>query len=163
VAAILGPLCHADSVAAITVISTDPTDLDTRWRFTLAGLDRLLGDAGLDLPERHDAVRRWRDALSDGLGATGLLARRRAGHVFRRERDRLDLTGGRFAGVLDQRTAFVRPLFVRSVAGAHRGDVVRTLASRHVNRMLRAAHAVQELVLYDLLDRSYSARVKRAE
>jgi len=32
----------------------------------------------------------------------------------------------------------------------------------HVNRMLRSAHRYQELVLYELLDRTYRAQVARA-
>jgi hypothetical protein len=31
----------------------------------------------------------------------------------------------------------------------------------HVNRLLRSAHRAQELVLYELLDRAYSARAGR--
>lgn len=154
----LAPACHADSVAVLTAVAHDPSDLDARWRFALAGLDRLLADAGLDLPERRDTVRRWRDAASEPLLSTGPLARRRAGNLFRRERDRLDLSGGRYAGVLEQRSAFLRPLLADASP-----DAVRTLVRRHVNRTLRAAHDVQEVLLFDLLDRCYSARLERAE
>jgi hypothetical protein len=152
------PACHADSVAVLTAVAHDPSDLDARWRFALAGLDRLLADAGLDLPERRETVRRWRDAASEPLLSTAPLARRRAGNLFRRERDRLDLSGGRYAGVLEQRSAWLRPLLAEVPA-----EALRTLARRHVNRTLRAAHDVQEVVLLDLLDRCYSARLERAE
>jgi thiopeptide-type bacteriocin biosynthesis protein len=40
-------------------------------------------------------------------------------------------------------------------------DLAASYAHMHVNRLLRSAHRAQELVLYELLDRAYSARAGR--
>jgi hypothetical protein len=40
-------------------------------------------------------------------------------------------------------------------------DLAASFAHMHVNRLLRSAHRAQELVLYELLDRAYSARAGR--
>ena len=40
-------------------------------------------------------------------------------------------------------------------------DIAMSYAHMHVNRLLRAAQRPQELVLYELLDRAYSAQAGR--
>jgi lantibiotic biosynthesis protein len=40
-------------------------------------------------------------------------------------------------------------------------DIAMSYAHMHVNRLLRSAQRAQELVLYELLDRAYSAQVGR--
>jgi hypothetical protein len=56
--------------------------------------------------------------------------------------------------VLDARSAVVAPA-LRANGAQPPDDVLDELCSSHVNRLLRAAHDVQELVLDDLLDRVY--------
>jgi hypothetical protein len=40
-------------------------------------------------------------------------------------------------------------------------ELAASYAHMHVNRLLRSAHRAQELVLYEFLDRAYSARAGR--
>jgi hypothetical protein len=142
----LDAVLTADSAAALLLLGED---LESRWRATLFGIDALLADAGVD--DRRALVRGWRDALAEEHGRTGERALRYAGRVWRTERLRLAEPEPLVARVLAARSEATR-LALPADAGER---VLRRLAALHVNRMLRAAHAVQELVLYDLLDRVY--------
>jgi thiopeptide-type bacteriocin biosynthesis protein len=148
-------VAHADSVAALLLV-TAYGDLDARWRAALWGIDGLLESAGIDVASRRALVRDWRDDLVARYGETGARAHRYAGRVHRQRRTALEAPDATTAAVLAQRADAVRD----ALADAG-DDVLRRVASRHVNRLLRAAHGVQELVLYDLLDRTYAARLSR--
>ena len=156
----------SDAVLAIVALAGGDEGLALRWRMAVAGVDRLLADAGVEIADRRAAVRRWRDGLVTEQGRLGENAKRHAGKLFRTERGALeDLLAGRPAddvaaqalAALDRRSAAQGPL----VAALPR-EVLGSLAHMHVNRLLRAAQRTQELVVYDLLDRLYAARIARA-
>jgi thiopeptide-type bacteriocin biosynthesis protein len=169
----------ADSEAALAMLfATDGEQtLDLRWRLALVGIDRLLADLGLDLPVRQAMVRHLRDGAPTAHGAGEEYARRWAGKLLRRERVTLEgllagetpsapLTAGLAA--LDQRSARQAPSLagLRDLSVAGRlsrpvSDIAVSFVHMHANRMLRAVQPQQEVVIYDLLDRLYHARLGR--
>jgi thiopeptide-type bacteriocin biosynthesis protein len=160
---------RADSEAVLAIVLAADGDegLGVRWRLAVAGVDRLLADAGLDVATRRAAVRRWRDGFVAEHGPTGDNAKQNAGKLFRTERAALEaLLDGQTddprtaAGLaaLDRRSTAVGAL----VAGLPE-DALQSLCHMYVNRLLRAAQRTQELVVYDLLDRLYAARMGRAK
>jgi hypothetical protein len=58
-------------------------------------------------------------------------------------------------------TAELRRLGQAGRLSATLGDIAMSYAHMHVNRLLRSAQRAQELVLYELLDRAYSAQAGR--
>src|SRR5207302_45055 len=69
---------------------------------------------------------------------------------------------------LHQRSAALVPVAQELSAAADAGrlsvdirELAMSLAHMHVNRMLRSAQRAQELVLYELLGRAYSAQAAR--
>ncbi|MFC4531996.1 lantibiotic dehydratase [Sphaerisporangium dianthi] len=163
-------LFHADSDAALDAIAGVPGDGDARWRLALAGLDRLLGDLGLDLPGRIAVVGAARDRFGREFGADAAFARR-LGARYRRERAALEALLGTEPPEVAAYAARSRAL--RSVAGdlaacARDGRLARPLTTLaggflhlHANRMLPSAARAQELVLYDFLHRWYRSRAAR--
>ena len=156
----------SDAVLAVLKVAEGDEGLGLRWRTAVVGVDRLLGDAGLDVPERREWVRIWRDSLVREQGGTGENAKRHAGTLFRTERaglERLlageaDDAASRFAlAALAARSEAIRPLVDGTAP-----QILGSLSHMYVNRMLRAAQRTQELVVYDLLDRLYAAQIGRA-
>jgi thiopeptide-type bacteriocin biosynthesis protein len=170
----------SDAAAHIVMITAGDEGLDDRWRLALVGVDRLLGDLGFDLDERRSLVRSWAAALEAEQGAAGAEARRWGGRLFRTERAALqDLLAGKPThGIWRTRGLLVlrdRSLAIAQIADALRlaaadgglttplSELANSYCHMHVNRMLRASQRVQELVIYDLLDRSYQATIARRQ
>ena len=175
---------RADSEAALTTImllSSDGDDgvtsLADRWRLALAGVDRMFADLGLDVPARQALARLWRDGLATEFRGLGANAKRLAGKLMRKERAGLEaLLAGEpgspslAAGltVLDRRSAALREPLADLRALDAAGELSQPLGSialsyNHMSviRLLRGAPRLQELVIYDLLDRLYHAQVGR--
>lgn len=157
----------SDFVLAVLGVAGGDEGLDVRWRLAVAGTDRLLADAGVPLDERRAAVKTWRDGYVREQGDTGDSAKRRSGRLFRDERAALAaLLDGEATSpalrvglaALDRRSEVAAP-FLRQVPPGTLGSHVHM----HVNRMLRAAQRTQELVVLDLLDRLYAARMARSK
>jgi thiopeptide-type bacteriocin biosynthesis protein len=175
---------RADSEAALAVLLRTPDGVDgaaalgDRWRLALVAADRLFADLGFDVGARQVLARMQRDGLAAEFRGTGANARRLSGQIMRRERAGLDalLDGaapapGLAAGlaVLDRRSAAlaapIAELRALDAAGALTQPLPAiALSYNHmaVIRLLRGAPRLQELVIYDLLDRLYSARLGRA-
>lgn len=175
---------RADSEAALSVLLRTPDGadgaaaLDDRWRLALAGVDRLFADLGLDVADRQRLARAQRDGLAGEFRTVGTNAKKLAGNLWRRERAALEAlldgdptTPGLAAGlaVLEHRSAAqadpLAELHALGVAGALTqplGSIALSYNHMSVIRMLRGAPRLQELVVYDLLDRLYSARLGRA-
>jgi thiopeptide-type bacteriocin biosynthesis protein len=172
-------LFAADSEAVLAILGSLSGDagLDLRWRLAMAGIDLLFEDLGLTLEERRTLARRQREGLGREFAVDGTL-RGEVGRRYRAERPLLEalldprqdppesLATGLAA--LHRRSVQIAPVVeeLRRLARAGRvsapmADLAASYAHMHVNRLLRSAHRAQELVLYELLDRAYTARAGR--
>ncbi|MGW7201295.1 lantibiotic dehydratase [Streptomyces chryseus] len=165
-------LFRHDSDTALAIVETLRGDVgtDARWRLTLVGIDLLLDDLGLDLPAKHAWAKGQRDAFATEFRVdgdfTGQLSQR-----YRTERRALEvllnnpgpdhwlapglaLFHARSKGIRQTRDKLLeRGLPVEELAASY--------AHMHANRLLRSAHRAQELVIYDLLHRLYTAQLHR--
>jgi thiopeptide-type bacteriocin biosynthesis protein len=169
----------ADSEAVLTIMGQlwGDAGLDLRWRLAMCGIDLLFDDLGLTLEEKRSVARRAREGFGREFGVDGDF-RSRVSQRYRAERARL-------AALLDPGQAPPAPLSAGLEALRRRSlqlapvaaelrqlgqdgrlsttlaDIARSHAHMHVNRLLRSAQRAQELVLYELLDRAYSAQAGR--
>jgi thiopeptide-type bacteriocin biosynthesis protein len=169
-----------DSRTALAIVELLDGDAgaDARWRLAFRGIDQLLDDLGLDLEAKQRVIRRARDSFAAEF-AIGTPTTRSLGDKYRKERTALEL-------LLDRTRDADHPLApglalitkssprVRAIGDALRAaeragrltSSIERLAGSYshmlVNRLLRGAARQQELVLYDLLDRSYTSRLVRA-
>jgi thiopeptide-type bacteriocin biosynthesis protein len=168
----------ADSDAALAILAAtaDDDSGQTAWLACLRGIDRLLDDFALQLPEKLAVM----TALRDGFGREFNLDtefQRRLGTKFRKHRAEIEamLAGedtaerAPIAAALAARSEVVAPL----AAELHRlraaraipepiHDLVKSYIHMHVNRVLRYAHRAQEVVLYDMLRRHLDGVSARA-
>jgi thiopeptide-type bacteriocin biosynthesis protein len=172
-------LFAADSEAVLSILGSLSGDagLDLRWRLAMAGIDLLFEDLGLSLEEKRSVARQAREGFGREFGIDGSF-RGQVSQRYRAERARLEalldpgqappalLAAGREA--LRRRslrlapvTAELRQLSQAGRLSATMTDLARSFAHMHVNRLLRSAQRAQELVLYELLDRTYSSRAGR--
>jgi thiopeptide-type bacteriocin biosynthesis protein len=169
----------ADSEAVLTIMGPLSGDagLDVRWRLALRGMDLLFDDLGLTLEEKWSVARRAREGYGREFGIDGNF-RGRVSQRYRAERARLEalLDPGQdppellAAGLeaLRRRSLQLAPVSaeLRRLDQAGRlstplAGIAMSYAHMHVNRLLRSAQRAQELVLYELLDRAYSAQAGR--
>jgi class I lanthipeptide synthase len=169
----------ADSEAVLTIMGRLSGDagLDLRWRLAMRGMDLLFDDLGLTLEEKRSVARRAREGYGREFGIDGDF-RGRVSQRYRAERARLEalLDPGQAppaplaAGLetLRRRSLQLAPVTAELRRLGQAGRLSATLAGMamshahmHVNRLLRSAQRAQELVLYELLDRGYSAQAGR--
>ncbi|MFL5334378.1 MAG: lantibiotic dehydratase [Geminicoccaceae bacterium] len=169
----------ADSEAVLTIMGplSGDTGLDLRWRLAMRGMDLLFDDLGLTLEEKRSVARRARQGYSREFDI-GADFRSRVSQRYRAERARLEalLDPGQAppaplaAGLeaLRRRSLQLAPVTTELRRLARSGHLSTTLAGiamsyahMHANRLLRSAQRAQELVLYELLDRAYSAQAGR--
>ena len=168
---------HADSEAVLEMLEQleeGDEGAQERWRLALRGIDSLLDDFGLDLPERIELVRRVRESLGRELDAEATLKHPLGGR-YRKEyaslRTLLDRTQDEASGlapgfeVFRLRSERLVPLISRLRASQESGLLSRPIpvllgsyVHMHVNRLLRSGQRVQELVLYDFLRRLYGSQ-----
>jgi thiopeptide-type bacteriocin biosynthesis protein len=169
----------ADSQAVLAILGSLSGDagLDLRWRLALVGIDLLFEDLGLPLEEKRTLARRQRQGFGREFAVDGEF-RGQVGRRYRAERSRLEallepgqdppasLATGLEA--LHRRSLQLAPVVdeLHRLARAGRlstnmADLATSYAHMHANRLLRSAHRAQELVLYELLDRAYTARAGR--
>lgn len=166
----------SDAVLAIVERLSGDEGLDARWRLALAGTDRLLDDFGLSPDEKLEWAAGRRRSFGDEFRVDGAVAGQ-LGRRYRTERPALDAllaAGATVDGdgadhplapglaLLAVRSEAVAPIAAELKArGLPVGALVASYAHMHANRLLRAAHRAQELVLHDLLHRLYQARAHR--
>jgi lantibiotic biosynthesis protein len=169
----------ADSEAVLTIMGPLCSDagLDVRWRLAMRGMDLLFDDLGLTLEEKRSVARRAREGFGREFGIDGNF-RGRVSQRYRAERARLEalldpgqappepLAAGlealrRRSLQLTPVTAELRRLGQAGRLSATLADIAMSYAHMHVNRLLRSAQRAHELVLYELLDRAYSAQAGR--
>jgi class I lanthipeptide synthase len=171
----------ADSEAVLNIMGPLSGDagLDLRWRLAMRGMDLLFDDLGLTLEEKRSVARRARDELGREFNIDGNF-RGRVSERYRAERARLEalLDPGQAPPMplapglesLRRRSLQLAPVATELGRLAQAGrlsatltDIAMSYAHMHVNRMLRSAQRAQELVLYELLDRAYSAHAGRRQ
>ena len=171
---------HVDSETALALIEACPGDagLDARWRLALAGIDRLLDDFGFSLETKLRIMREFRDGLAAEFRADAGLVSQLA-QKFRGERKPLEELLARpdspdhplaiGLAMLDGRSQALAPWLAALAATEDRGALSRpreelapAFIHMFVNRLLRAAHRAQELVIYDFLTRLYQSQAARA-
>jgi thiopeptide-type bacteriocin biosynthesis protein len=171
----------ADSDAVLRIIGALSGDLglDLRWRLALLGMDLLFDDLGLSLAEKRASARRSRDGFGREFRVDGAF-RNQVGRRHRTERSNLaalfepdpDPGGPLGEGIraLRDRSRRIAPVAGELRRLAEAGgltepitDLAASLLHMHVNRLLRSAQRAQELVLYELLDRTYSSRAARQD
>jgi thiopeptide-type bacteriocin biosynthesis protein len=171
---------HADADAVLEIVEMlDPGDegADERWRLTVRGIDTLLEDLGFDLETKRVLLERVREQFAKEFRA-GRDLKRQLGQKFEKERKALEALLDRASDTesplslgleaLARRSERLAPLVAELRACEQAGRLSRTLVElaqsyihMHANRLLRAAHRAQELVLYDFLARLYESRAAR--
>jgi lantibiotic biosynthesis protein len=169
----------ADSEAVLAIMGPLSGDagLDLRWRLAMRGMDLLFDDLGLTLEEKRSVARRAREGFGREFAVDGNF-RSRVSQRYRAARPGLEalLDAGQASPgplatgleALHRRslqlapvTAELRRLSQAGRLSATLADIATSFAHMHVNRLLRSAQRAQELVLYELLDRAYSAQAGR--
>ncbi|MCA9025669.1 MAG: lantibiotic dehydratase [Planctomycetaceae bacterium] len=170
---------HADSQSAIELVANYAGDegAHLRWQLALYGLDRLLDDLGLPLEEKLSVARDCATVFAHEFGFHGPFRKQ----LSQKQRDlgsQIEklLSGERdnepvlTAGLESYRTrshrispvaANLQDLSARGLLSMSVNGIARSLWHMHVNRVLRAAHRAQELILYDLLTRQYESQRAR--
>jgi thiopeptide-type bacteriocin biosynthesis protein len=166
----------SDAVLAMLPLFVGERGADARWKLTLAGMDRLLGDFGLPLEHKLVVARACRVGFAREFGA-GAGFDHMLGDRFRTDRRALESL---LAGSGDDdlapawhafaaRSARIAPLARELGALARAGtttvpldDIIASHLHMHANRMLRSAAREQELVIHDYLVRLYESQLARA-
>ena len=169
----------ADSEAVLRILAELSGDagLDLRWRLAMVGVDSLFTDLGLSGEEKRFVARHARQSYGREFRVEGDF-KGEVGRRYRAERADLEAlldTGQDPPAALAPGVAALHDRSLRLVPAtaelrrhAQAGrlsqsltDLAMSLAHMHVNRLLRSAQRAQELVLYELLDRAYSAQAGR--
>src|SRR6185436_17296037 len=170
-------LFYADSVAVAELLELSDTGdagMDERWRLALCGIDRLLTDLSFDAAGKLEFLQRGRKNFLTEFRADENL-NEQLSERYRQERKQLEalLDPQRAAEselapgleILQRRSQRIAPIAVALRAAEREGrltqpwaDLTWSYAHMHVNRLLRSAQRAQEMVLYDLLTRLYSAQ-----
>ncbi|MGE5745230.1 MAG: thiopeptide-type bacteriocin biosynthesis protein [Gemmatimonadota bacterium] len=171
----------ADSAASLTIVRSlaEDTGQEWRWRLALCGIDALFDDFGLTLEDKRRLARPAQQGFGGEFDVDGAF-RSKVSARFRQQRTTLEwlvapaidppppAVPGRAA--LRQRSRQLAPLIgeLRRLDQAGQlavaiPELAASFAHLHVNRVLRAAQRAHELVLYELLDRLYSAQAARRQ
>jgi lantibiotic biosynthesis protein len=171
-------LFYADSLAVAEIVeslSTGDAGMDERWRLALYGMDRLLEDFGFDLTAKLEVLKKARAGFFAEFHADDQL-HAQLSERYRNERKSLErlLDPAAQAGhtlapglaVFAHRSAQLAPVVTQLRAAERAQQLTQPMADlalsylhMHANRLLRSAQRAQEMVLYDLLARLYSARL----
>jgi len=168
-----------DSEAVLAIVETLSGDegANARWQLALVGVDRILTDFGYDVDGKRALMTGLSDAYLEEFNANSTF-RKELGARFREHRalieaittDGIDPKHPLAPGIdaLSRRSAALAPIARQFVALANADrlvtpldSVVGSLIHMHVNRILRAKHRAQEVVLYFLLARHYDAAKAR--
>ena len=170
---------EADSDAVLKILQSAPAQnahRDWRWQLALCGTDQFLPDFGLSLEERHAFVRAVSDAYFHKLGGNPKL-KRQLSEKFRSRRSEIEqlldgasrpdhlapglaalrIRSARIAPVAEQ----VRLLSQTEQLKVPLGAWLRSALHMHANRLLRSPSRPEEMIIADLLRRSYESRIAR--
>jgi thiopeptide-type bacteriocin biosynthesis protein len=155
-------LFHHDSEAVVELLRLAEDRADQRWWLALLGMGRLLDDLGLDLDARQSVLCRARDAARSGLRMDGAAAGRLGAKYRAASAALAGLAGPEWQAardVLDRRAE--RNAAPAALLAGRAPALAGSLLHMHANRLLRAAHQTQEMVLYDFLHRAVTGQAAR--
>ncbi|MGE0395949.1 MAG: lantibiotic dehydratase [Kofleriaceae bacterium] len=175
-------LFRADSDCVLSIIESLEGDAgaDATWRLALRGIDRLMDDLGLSLVEKLVTMTVARDGFGAELGMDTNL-QKALGEKFRKHRAEITslldtpaddpdhMFGPAFQMIAERSrvqaplTAHLRELEAQGKLRSPILELAHSFIHMHVNRMIRSAARMHELVLYDLLRRHYDGMVARAK
>lgn len=167
---------HADSDFAAGILDKllpGEEGEDARWRLALAGVDRLFSDCGMDLKEKRAAAQALSDSYMREFDVIkskpfkDMLAEKLRKH--RKDLEMLlDYSGWKDHPLspglepLEARSKRLAPAMEKLKGLDREGglnaplrELAKSYAHMHVNRVLRAAHRAQELVIYSFLSQIY--------
>lgn len=169
----------ADSDAVMAIVGDLEGDdgHEARWKLCFRGLDQMLDDFGYPIEEKRSLMASLRDSFRAEFAAKVPLTKG-IGNRYRTEASELaalidrsgDATSWLEPGfrAFEARSRRIAPLAVTLVERARRGDLstslgrlVCSLLHMHVNRLIASDARAHELVLYDLLFRTYDATLAR--
>jgi thiopeptide-type bacteriocin biosynthesis protein len=172
-------LFQVDSEAVLAILEMLEGDegADLRWRLALRGIDMLLGDLRFDPETRMRVMRGMREGFAREFGS-GKGLRVQLDQRFRQEwrslTPLLDPAGDAESDlapaleILRQRSERNAPIIeeLRQLEREGRlnqpiADLASSYVHMHVNRFIRSAQRVHELVLYDFLYLLYESRAAR--
>jgi thiopeptide-type bacteriocin biosynthesis protein len=171
---------QADSEAAIKILALYAGDecAETRWRLALRSVDDYYACLDWSLEKRFRLAAFSREKYAKEFGVDKGPGVHQLSKKFRSERKALEdlLDPAKEADnsiragieVLEQRTALLRPLFKEMLERQEQGkltqpieEMMGSLVHMSVNRFLRSAQRMQELVIYDFLTRIYESRLAK--
>ena len=171
---------QADSEAILRILALYPGDegTDARWRLAIRSVDEYYNALGLTLEDKHRVAEISRTMYAREFGVEKGPAEHQLGDKFRPERKQLDalmdpakdadhpLSVGIM--VLKERTEQLRPMFQEMLELQAQGklthrmeEMIGSFVHMSVNRFLRSAQRMQEMVVYDFLVRIYESRLAR--
>ena len=173
---------RADSDCVLSILESLEGDAgaDATWRLALRGIDRLMDDLGLSLVEKLVTMTVARDGFGAEVGMDTTL-QKKLGEKYRSHKaeitslletpaDDPDHMFGPAFQMIAERSRVQAPLAAHlrqlEADGELRSPVLELAHSfihMHVNRMIRSAARMHELVLYDLLRRHYDGLIARAK
>jgi thiopeptide-type bacteriocin biosynthesis protein len=165
----------ADSQACLDILHQFGGDrgLDLRWRTALLGVHLLLNDFEFTIQDRYNAMERLRQAYEREFGITER-SRRALSDRFREYQSDLramiesrkpmkfaDRAFTRRSGHVASAVARLRELESAGKLTRGLGDLALSHIHMHVNRMVRSAPRMHELLIYTFLARIYDSQLAR--
>jgi thiopeptide-type bacteriocin biosynthesis protein len=165
---------EVDSDAALTIVKEFRADAEARWRLALLGMDALLDDLGFSLEQKKQIVCSCRARQLPYYANDGELIRQ-LGNKFRLLRPEIEtlfvsppkeyVTGYDAIRVRSSKIVYLAVNLRQIEANARLISPLMTISESYLhmwtNRIFRDSANVQELVLYDFLNRVYNTRIAR--
>jgi len=155
----------------------DPASAErTRWRIAVAGVDRLLTDAGVDLTTKRDIVASSRNGRARNLAVQPTAKQLAAAYrpvravvdrILRRDYTVCDVNGPLECCLSDrsERSASAWSSLRQRVMNGNQATgftaIIGSIVHMHVNRVLASEHNRTEFLIYDYLTQSYTSRLAR--
>jgi thiopeptide-type bacteriocin biosynthesis protein len=167
-------LFFADSIAVLGIISLleGPAGEDYRWKLALRGMDSLLDDFGLTLPERKELLAALRAVFVTEFGG-GELLHKPLNDKYRKHQQQImsymnaaDDEQNDISEAVDffqQRTQAARPLALQMRTHCGSPEVYLHIIASHLhmfmNRLFIGKQRKYELVLYHFLEKYYLSQL----
>lgn len=174
-------LFYFDSKAVVNVLNIFESEAleDLRWQLALRGIDTMLSDFGLDLPQKRDLLERMKTGFAKEFGLDGKLGKKQLSQKYREVRSDVEsvlttefddshLLYTAFQ-IFEQRSNDWQTTIAQITAYSQQ-ETYQTLEQllpsyihMLVNRMLRSKQRIHEVVLYDFLFQHYRSAIARTK